>query len=51
MTVAREIGLPCRRAAAVNDHPAFIETLATAVTGVCERYRAGVPLPLVSNPS
>jgi ferrochelatase len=51
MTVAREIGLPCARAAAVNDHPAFIETLATAVTAVCERYRAGLPLRLVSNPS
>jgi len=51
MAVAREIGLPCSRAAAVNDHPAFIETLASAVTAVCDRYAAGVPLRLVANPS
>jgi ferrochelatase len=48
MTVAREIGLPCSRAAAVNDHPAFIHTLADAVISVCARYAEGRPLPVVA---
>ena len=48
MAVAREIGLPCSRAAAVNDHPAFIGTLADAVTAVCARYAGGRPLPLAA---
>jgi protoporphyrin/coproporphyrin ferrochelatase len=45
--VARELDLPCTRAAAVNDHPAFIATLAAAVMAVCDRYASGRPLPLV----
>ncbi len=46
--VAREIGLPMARASAVNDHPAFIETMTAAVISVCERYAAGRSLPIVS---
>ena len=47
-TVAREVGLPLARAAAVNDHPRFIDTLADAVAGTVERYAGGRPLPLVN---
>jgi protoporphyrin/coproporphyrin ferrochelatase len=45
--VAAEIGLPMARAAAVNDHPAFIGAMAAAVLAVCERYGAGRPLMIV----
>jgi ferrochelatase len=44
--VARETGLPMARAAAVNDHPRFIEALTDSVCAVLDRYAAGRPLPL-----
>jgi ferrochelatase len=48
--VCREIGLPMARASAVNDHPAFIETMADAVLAVRERYASGRPLQVVMQP-
>jgi len=45
--VCRGIDLPMARAAAVNDHPAFIETMTEAVLNVVERYAGGRPLPVV----
>jgi len=45
--VCREIDLPMARASAVNDHPAFIDTLADAVLAVCDRYGHGRPLEVV----
>jgi ferrochelatase len=45
--VCQEVGLPMRRAAAVNDHPRFIDTLVELVRGTVTRYR-GCPLPLVA---
>ena len=47
--VCRDIGLPMARAAAVNDHPAFIETLATAVLAVIARYSGGRPLQVTTS--
>ena len=44
--VARALGLPLARAAAVNDHPRFIDTLADAVGAVVDRYAAGRPLTI-----
>jgi ferrochelatase len=46
--VCRDVGLPMARAAAVNDHPAFLDTMAGAVLAVCERYGCGRPLPVVT---
>jgi ferrochelatase len=43
-----EIGIAMARAAAVNDHPRFIDAMADAVIATIERYRAGRPLTLVS---
>ena len=45
--VCRTLGLPMRRAAAVNDHPAFIDMLADVTRSVCSRARGGRPLPMV----
>jgi ferrochelatase len=45
--VCRDVHLPMARAAAVNDHPAFLDTMADAVLAVCERYGCGRPLPVV----
>ncbi len=45
--VCRSLGLPMRRAAAVNDHPAFIEMLADVARCACERARDRRPLPIV----
>ena len=45
--VCRDIDLPMARAAAVNDHPAFIDTMADAVLAVCDRYAHGRPLEVV----
>jgi ferrochelatase len=42
------IGLPMARAAAVNDHPRFLDTMADAVTETWRRYENGLALPLVS---
>ena len=46
--VCRTLGLPMRRAAAVNDHPAFVDTLADVTRRACLRARGGLPLPIVS---
>ena len=45
--VCRTLGLQMRRAAAVNDHPAFIDVLADVTRRACARARRGRPLPLV----
>ena len=45
--VCRDLGLPMRRAAAVNDHPAFIDTLADVTQRACEQARCRRPLPIV----
>lgn len=47
--IAREIGLPMARAGAVNDHPAFLETMTEAVMTTCARYARGRPVPLVGH--
>jgi ferrochelatase len=44
--VARELGLPLARAAAVNAHPRFIDALADAVEEAVTLYRAGTPLAI-----
>ena len=44
--VCRDVGLPMARAASVNDHPRFLDTMVDAVAAVCERY-AGRPLEVV----
>ena len=43
----RAVGLPMRRASAVNDHPAFLDALADVVRAVCARVGGGRPLPIV----
>jgi ferrochelatase len=45
---ATSVGLPLARAAAVNDHPRFVEALAGAVLNTIERYAQGRALPLVA---
>ena len=45
--VCRDVGLPMARAAAVNDHPTFLDTMADAVLGARERYARGRPLEVV----
>ena len=48
-----EIGLPMTRAAAVNDHPLFLDMLADVVRDSCRRYGGGRPLqiaPAVPSP-
>lgn len=42
-----ELGITMARAAAVNDHPAFIDALTDAVCATYECYRRGIPLTLV----
>ncbi len=42
----REIGLPIARAAAANDDPIFIDTIADVVRSTYERYRDGRPLSI-----
>ena len=44
--VCRDIELPMARAAAVNDHPAYLETMTDAVVRVLDRHASGRPLPL-----
>jgi protoporphyrin/coproporphyrin ferrochelatase len=41
-----ELGLPMARAAAVNDHPRFIDAMADAVIATVDRYGSGRPLAL-----
>ncbi len=45
--VCRTLGLAMRRAAAVNDHPAFVDTLADVTRRACSRAGGGRPLPMV----
>ena len=45
--VCRDIDLPMTRAAAVNDHPAYLEAMADSVAAVLEKYAPGRPLPVV----
>lgn len=44
---ATSVGLTLARAAAVNNHPRFVEALAGAVLNTIERYAQGRALPLV----
>ena len=44
---ARSASIAFSRAAAVNAHPAFIGALGEAVRSTIDRYRAGIPLPIV----
>ena len=44
--VCRRLGLPMRRAAAANDHPAFLDALADVTRAACARARGGRPLPI-----
>jgi ferrochelatase len=44
--VCREIGVAMARAEAVNDDPAFLDTLADAVLGSWRRYERGTPLAI-----
>jgi ferrochelatase len=44
--VCRELGLPMARAAAVNDDPAFLDTMADVVLRTWRRYEHGVPLTI-----
>jgi ferrochelatase len=43
-----QVGIAMARAAAVNDHPRFIDAMADAVIATIDRYRMGRPLTLVS---
>ena len=43
---ARRLGLPIARAAAVNDHPRFLDALARAVAETVQRYANGRPLSI-----
>jgi ferrochelatase len=45
--VCGDIGLPMTRAAAVNDHPAYLDTMTEAVMKVLERHGRGRPLPVL----
>jgi ferrochelatase len=44
--IARNVGVPLARAAAVNDHPLFVSALAGAVLDTMSRYAAGRPLQI-----
>ena len=44
--VCRTLGLPMRRAAAVNDHPRFLDALADVTRAACARAQGGRPLPI-----
>ena len=46
--VCREVGLTMARAETVNDDPLFLDAMADIVRQTCERYRTGIPLPIVS---
>jgi ferrochelatase len=46
--VCRAIGLPMRRAEAVNDHPRFVDMMVDVVLQTCRRYDASRPLELVA---
>jgi len=46
--VARDAGILLRRASAVNAHHAFIDALRQRVSDTVDRYRRGIPLPIVA---
>ena len=46
--VCTSIGLPMVRAAAVNDHPLFLDMMADVVLRTMRRYETGRPLPIVN---
>jgi ferrochelatase len=46
--VCRDLGVEVRRAAAVNDHPAFLDALADMVLSTVARYNDGRPLTLAA---
>jgi len=48
--VARELGLICARAQAVNDDPQFLDMMADVVLWTIQRYASGLPLPFVHKP-
>jgi ferrochelatase len=43
-----ELGLPMQRASAVNDAPAFLDTMADVVEATWRRYASALPLTIVS---
>jgi ferrochelatase len=45
--VCRDAGITMVRAGTVNDHPAFLDTMADAVEQTVTRYISGRPLPLI----
>ena len=47
--VCREVDLPMIRAAAVNDHPTFLDAMADAVLDASERFARGRPLAVVKS--
>jgi protoporphyrin/coproporphyrin ferrochelatase len=44
--VARDLGMTCALAEAVNDDPAFLDMMADVVLATARRYSTGRPLPL-----
>ena len=46
--VCTSIGLPMVRAAAVNDHPLFLDMMADVVLRTMRRFETGRPLPIVN---
>jgi ferrochelatase len=48
--VARELGLAVTRAAAANDDPRFLDTMADLVRSMLARYARGRPLAIVNRP-
>jgi ferrochelatase len=49
--VCKNLNLPMVRAAAANDHPRFIDTLADVVKETCRLYERGHPLSITSDVS
>ena len=47
-TTCKEIGLFMRRAAAVNDHPLFLDMLADVIRKTTLRYSSGLPLSITT---
>jgi ferrochelatase len=45
--VCRELRLPMARAETVNDDPVFLDMAADVVRDVVDRYKTGLPLPIV----
>jgi ferrochelatase len=45
--VCRDVGIEMRRAASVNDDPAFLDALSEVVEAAIRRYALGLPLPIV----